>query len=110
MPLITFTEEAASSWYAGIVALLEIPPPPAYPSSSFHVVSAGGGPSADSCVPPTAVMNGCPAGIIDAELGVDGATNQLQSVEPESPAAAKTDCPWIAASSSSMFSAADKSR
>ena len=38
-----------------------MPPPPA-PDALFHAVSAGGGPTALSVVPPTEVTYGCEAG------------------------------------------------
>jgi len=99
---MTFNEEGAADWYEGIVCDNEMPPPPAPAPSelSFQTTWVAGGPSAVSVVPPTPVTYGWLAGSSTAS------ESSSQSSEPESPAAAKTDCPLVAASSKRVFSAA----
>jgi hypothetical protein len=84
---MTFNEAGAEDWYDGIVSRIEMPPPPAPPSTelSFQTVSVRGGPMADNEVPPTLVTYGWLPGSSTASELV------TQSVEPSSPAAAKTD-------------------
>jgi hypothetical protein len=93
LALITFREAGAPDWYDGIVCDAETPPPPAPDSLafSFQTFWVGAGPRAVISVPPTPVTNGWLAGSSTARAFVP------QSSEPESPAAAKIDWPWVAA-------------
>src|ERR1700761_5337358 len=77
-----------------------MPPPPAPVrwEESFHTLCVGGGPRAVGLVPPTPVTYGWLPGSSTASALVP------QSLEPSSPAAAKIDCPSVAACSNSVFS------
>jgi hypothetical protein len=70
-----------------------------------HTVSAPGVPRSARLVPPTAVTNGWLAGSSTASAW-DPLPPTLQAEDPESPDAASTVSPWLAASSKSVFSVA----
>ena len=84
--------------HAGMVHVVEFPPPPVpLNRPRFHTDSLGGGPSPLIVVPPTPVTHGWPAGSstsrrVSLELG-----KMKQSSDPSSPAAATTVWPWATA-------------
>src|SRR5579875_933608 len=94
-PQVTEDCGTAAVCHAGRPQNCETPPPEA-PAASSHTLS----PPESRWVPPTEVTQGW-------ELGSSTESWPLpQSFVPASPAAAITVCPWTAASSKSVFSAA----
>ena len=93
----------ATCCHVGATKTAEFPPPPAA-LFEFHTRSPGASAAAEmSEVPPTPVTLGCPAGSSTAKPV--NPVWLMQSVDPESPDAASTVCPWAAASANSVASA-----
>src|ERR1039457_6454610 len=79
-------------------------PPPVAPScsaESFQTLSD----VARIVVPPTPTTYGWLAGSSTARAAPSGEPSPRQSVDPESPAAANTVCPWVAATANRPLSA-----